>query len=279
MTAAFTAQTFRPHIGEQFPSRWRAGRSFELRIGQAVVKAGARDGVSGSLGVLPGTYRVTESAAGGGDLSNYSTSIACTLNGSPTPSVRGRDGSCPTVTLAVHDKLACTLTNRRKATITVTKHSPVPSSDTRGRFDLKVGGAVVAASAGDGGVGLEAARSGDVCGGGGGGRRDELVRQHEFDRLHAERRARPLWQRHEAERERHMGRRAPLHDHEPAEVAPGAPLGAPSLCVASPVRVSDSLCTRSDRRLLPLRSRKTASVPSLDRWMCGCAAPTQGGSS
>ena len=113
------------------------------------MKAGARDGGSGSLGVLPGTYRVTESAAGGGDLSNYSTSIACTLNGSPGPSA---DGTAQlTVTLAVHDKLACTLTNRRKATITVTKHL-VPSSDA-GRFDLKVGGAVVAASAGDGGSG------------------------------------------------------------------------------------------------------------------------------
>jgi hypothetical protein len=122
---------------------------FELRIGQAVVKAGARDGGTGSLGVLAGTYRVNEIGAAGASLADYSTSIACTLNGNPGPSAGGTTQL--TVTLAVHDKLACTLTNRRKATITVTKHL-LPTSDP-GRFDLKVGATVVAASAGDGGSG------------------------------------------------------------------------------------------------------------------------------
>jgi hypothetical protein len=122
---------------------------FDLWIGQTLVKAGAGDGDFDSTQVLSGTYRVRESAATGTSLSNYSTSIACTLNGAPGPSASGTTQL--TVTVAVGDQLACTLTNRRKATITLTKHL-VPSSDL-GRFDLKVGGIVVAASAGDGGSG------------------------------------------------------------------------------------------------------------------------------
>ena len=122
---------------------------FDLRVGQSVVKAAAGDGGSGSIQVLPGTYRLTESAVSGTSLSNYATSIACTLNGNPGPSANGTTQL--TVTLAANDNLVCTLTNRRKATITVTKHL-VPSSDP-GRFDLKVGGIVVKAGAADGGSG------------------------------------------------------------------------------------------------------------------------------
>jgi hypothetical protein len=125
-----------------------AGR-FDLRLGQIVVKAGTGDGGSGSIQVLPGTYRVTESGVSGAVLSNYNTSIACTLNGGAGPSANGTTKL--DVTVAAHDLLACTLTNRRKASITVVKHL-VPSSDA-GRFDLKVGATVVKAGAGDGGSG------------------------------------------------------------------------------------------------------------------------------
>jgi len=119
---------------------------FDLRVGQAVVKAAAGEGGSGSIRVVTGSYRVTESGAGGTSLAAYSTSIACTVNGNPGPSVNGTTQL--NVTIAKDDQLACTLTNRRRATIRVVKHL-VPSSDP-GRFDLKIGGTVVKAGAGDG---------------------------------------------------------------------------------------------------------------------------------
>ena len=123
---------------------------FGLRVGQTVVKAGATDGGSGSLGVVPGTYRVTENGASGANLSDYSTSIACTVNGNPGPSANGTTQL--NVTVALGDRVACTLTNRRKAQITVAKHL-APSSDP-GRFDLKIGGTVVKPGAGDGDLGF-----------------------------------------------------------------------------------------------------------------------------
>ncbi len=115
------------------------------RLGQAIVKAGAGDGGSGSTQVAPGTYSVTETATPGSP-TNYGTSISCTLNGGPGPSANGT--SKLQVTVAAYDELACTFTNRRKAQVTLTK-SLVPSSDP-GRFDLRLGPAVVRAGAGDG---------------------------------------------------------------------------------------------------------------------------------
>jgi hypothetical protein len=123
---------------------------FDLRVGQSVVKAAAGNGGSGSIQLLPGTYRVTESPVSGTSLSNYATSIACTLNGGPGPSASGTTQL--TVTLAANDQLACTLTNKRKAQITLIKHLE-PSSDL-GRFDLRVGQTVLKTSAGDGDSGL-----------------------------------------------------------------------------------------------------------------------------
>jgi hypothetical protein len=123
---------------------------FDLKVAGTVVKAAAGNGGSGSLGVLAGTYRVAESGASGTSLTNYATSIACTLNGNPGPSA---DGTAQLdVTVAVGDVLACTLTNKRKAQVTLTKHL-VPSSDP-GRFDLKLtsssGVRMVRTSAGEG---------------------------------------------------------------------------------------------------------------------------------
>jgi hypothetical protein len=111
-----------------------------------VVKATAADGDSGLRQVGPGTYRVSETAASGASLSTYTSSIACTRNGGAGPAAGGTTHL--DVTVAAGDVLACTITNRRKATITLAKHL-VPSADA-GRFDLKVGGAIVKAGAGDG---------------------------------------------------------------------------------------------------------------------------------
>ena len=121
---------------------------FDLRVGGTVVKSAAGEGDSGSTQVVAGTYTLSEAAAVGTNLANYASSIACTRNGSPGPS-----GSGPSlkVTVGWGDVLTCTITNQPGATITLTKDLR-PSSDP-GRFDLKVAGTVVKASAGNGGSG------------------------------------------------------------------------------------------------------------------------------
>jgi FG-GAP repeat len=125
-----------------------AGRC-DLQVGGTVVKTGAGHGGFGSLEVLPGTYRVSESAVAGTSLASYASSIACTLNGIPGPGASGTTQL--DVTVAKDDLLACTITNKRKPQIVLTKHL-VPSSDP-GRFDLKIGGTLVRAGAGEGGTG------------------------------------------------------------------------------------------------------------------------------
>ncbi len=59
---------------------------FDLKVGESVVKAAASDYDVGSIVVAPGTYRVSESGVAGTSPSDYSTSIACTLNGNPARS-------------------------------------------------------------------------------------------------------------------------------------------------------------------------------------------------
>jgi hypothetical protein len=62
--------------------------------------------------MAPGTFRVAETAAVGTSLTNYTTSIACTLNGGPGPSANNTTKL--DVTVAPADVLACTITNTRK---------------------------------------------------------------------------------------------------------------------------------------------------------------------
>jgi FG-GAP repeat/Prealbumin-like fold domain len=126
---------------------------FDLKVAGTVVKAAAGKGDFGELGVAPGTYRVSESASAGTRLSDYSTSIACTINGNSGPAADGTTHL--DVTIAAGDTDACTITNRRKAQVTLIKHL-VPSTDP-GRFDLKIAGTkwdragtVVKAGAGEG---------------------------------------------------------------------------------------------------------------------------------
>ncbi len=118
---------------------------FDLRVGQTVVKAGAGQGGTGAVGVAPGTYRVSESAAAGTSLSGYGNSIACTINDNPGPSADGT--SQVDVTVAEGDQAVCTITNKRKAQIALRSTSCRLGS---GRFDLKVGQTVVKAAAGEG---------------------------------------------------------------------------------------------------------------------------------
>ena len=132
-------------VTKQLVPAFDSGR-FDLKVGGSVVKAAAGDGDVGSIVVAPGTYRVSESGVTGTSPSDYSTSIACTLNEKPGPVANGKTQLDATV--AEGDLLACTITNRRKARVRLTKLLN-PAADP-GRFDLKVAGKVVKASAGNG---------------------------------------------------------------------------------------------------------------------------------
>jgi hypothetical protein len=120
-----------------------AGR-FDLKVDSTVVKAAAGNGDSGATEVPAGTYTVSEQASTG-SLSDYVSSISCLLNGNPGPS---GPGTSLDVTVSADDQLTCTITNQRKATITLGK-TIVPANDT-GRFDLLVDSTVVKAAAGNG---------------------------------------------------------------------------------------------------------------------------------
>jgi hypothetical protein len=135
-------------VTKQLVPAFDPGR-FDLKVGGSVVKAAAGDGDLGTIVVAPGTYRVSESGVVGTSPSDYSTSIACTLNEKPGPVANGTTQLDATV--AEGDLLACTITNRRKARVRLTKLLN-PAADP-GRFDLKVAGTVVKASAGNGDYG------------------------------------------------------------------------------------------------------------------------------
>jgi N-acetylglucosamine-6-sulfatase len=123
---------------------------FDLRVGTTTLKAAAGNDDSGSTQVAAGTYTVREVASSGTSLSNYSSSISCSLNGGPGPSAGSTSLS---VTVAANDVLSCTITNARRATLTLAK-SLSPSTDA-GRFDLKYASTTVKSSAGDGDSGTK----------------------------------------------------------------------------------------------------------------------------
>ncbi len=88
-----------------------AGR-FDLKVGSTVVKASAGDGDSGTTHVTTGAAAtVSEVAAAGTDLSDYTTSIDCGSAGSAS----GSTISLASVTAAT----TCTITNTRRPRVTV----------------------------------------------------------------------------------------------------------------------------------------------------------------
>jgi hypothetical protein len=118
--------------------------TFDLKVGQDVVKANAADGDSGTkAGLAPGTYTVSEAAGSASPtaLSDYVSSIECSGEGTAA-------GTSQQVTVVAGENVECTITNTRKGSIKVTKDL-VPDAD-EGRFDLKVDSDVVADEAGDG---------------------------------------------------------------------------------------------------------------------------------
>jgi hypothetical protein len=91
-----------------------AGR-FDLKVDGTTVKAGAGDGGSGSTYVKPGTYKISESAASGTSLSDYTASIECKKTSTRT------GGGGDTVTVGSGDEAVCTITNTRKGKVEIAK--------------------------------------------------------------------------------------------------------------------------------------------------------------
>jgi len=89
-----------------------AGR-FDLRVDGATKKTGAGDGDTTGAVVVPAgsNHTVGELAAAGTNLSDYSSSIACTRNGNPAES--GSGTSLTGVTVNANDAVVCTITNNR----------------------------------------------------------------------------------------------------------------------------------------------------------------------
>ncbi len=115
---------------------------FNLQIDGNTAGTGANVGDGGTTGVVVvgvGSHNVGETAGTGTDLGKYASTIGgdCAANGS--------------VTLAAGENKVCTITNRRKPTLTVTK-TVVPANDP-GKFNLQIDGqtAGTGANVGDGG--------------------------------------------------------------------------------------------------------------------------------
>jgi parallel beta-helix repeat protein len=107
--------------------------SFNLQVNGTTLGAPASCGQSRSATLTPGTYTVSESGAAGTNLADYETSIGGACNG------QGQ------ITLAAGQSATCTITNVRKATLTIHK-SCQPANDT-GSFNLRIDGSTVGAAA------------------------------------------------------------------------------------------------------------------------------------
>jgi Right handed beta helix region/Prealbumin-like fold domain len=107
--------------------------SFNLQVNGSTLGTPANCGQSRSATLTPGTYSVSETGAGTTNLADYDSTIggACASDGS--------------VTLSAGQSATCTITNMRKATLTIHK-SCQPVGDT-GSFNLRVDGNTVGAAA------------------------------------------------------------------------------------------------------------------------------------
>ena len=92
-----------------------AGR-FDLKVGGTTVKAAAGDGGTGYAYVKPGSHSVSESAASGTDLANYTASKECKKTTTRTGGHTGGD-----ITVGSGDEVVCTITNVRKGKIEIAK--------------------------------------------------------------------------------------------------------------------------------------------------------------
>ena len=138
----------RVKVTKQVVSSHADGGKFDLQVNGSTKEADAQDGgTTGYVNVGVGTNpSVGEVAGSGTTLGDYESSIACSGDSSARARTRARCHSARWARRAVVD---CTITNKRKPRVNVTKDL-YPSSDT-GMFDLKVNGATEEPNAGDGG--------------------------------------------------------------------------------------------------------------------------------
>jgi hypothetical protein len=115
---------------------------FDLKVDSTVVKAAAGDGGSGSTLVNPGAHLVSETAASGTDLADYSASISCNTATSRTYGpgwVHPQSG----------DEVTCTITNTRLGKVEIAK---VTDPHETGGTQFGFTGFAGAFNLGDGGV-------------------------------------------------------------------------------------------------------------------------------
>jgi hypothetical protein len=103
---------------------------------------------TGRLTLALSTHTVSEAAAAGTDLADYSTSITCP-NGTTVVAGPSTGTSISVALTSGTDDIVCTNTSNKFGNLTVTKH--VMPSDAPGRFDLLVDGTVHATNVTDGG--------------------------------------------------------------------------------------------------------------------------------
>ena len=90
---------------------------FDLKVDSTVVRSNAGDGDgSGPVEVNTGTHTVSEVSGSAGDVDDYVTSIACTPGGPSAPGPGPLD-----VAVTSGADITCTITNTRKASVTVRK--------------------------------------------------------------------------------------------------------------------------------------------------------------
>ncbi len=118
-----------------------AGR-FDLKVDGTTVKAAAGDGGTGTTYVKPGSYSISESAASGTNLGDYTASTECKKTTTRT------GGGGTTVTVGSGDEVVCTITNTRKGKVEIAKVTEPAETGGRsfafsgfaGAFNLAHGG-------------------------------------------------------------------------------------------------------------------------------------------
>ena len=125
------------------------GGLFDLQVNGSTQADDVGDGgTTGSVNVAVGSSPTVGELAGAGTLlADYESSIECSGDSSASSS---NSGPLSVGTLAAGDVVDCTITNKRKPRVTVTKDL-VPSADG-GLFDLQVNGSTQADDVGDGGT-------------------------------------------------------------------------------------------------------------------------------
>ncbi|HYM58084.1 MAG TPA: hypothetical protein VES79_08975 [Solirubrobacteraceae bacterium] len=112
---------------------------FDLKVGSTTVRTRAGDDDYGSATVHAGTYTVSEAAASGTALTDYTSSIDCRRNGI---SIRSGTGtSLGGIAVKVGDQIVCTITNVRLGKFEIEKQTDPANSSASFGFSSSLAGA------------------------------------------------------------------------------------------------------------------------------------------